>query len=97
MKLSTNITSNDVPTSTKLNYICGNYVCEKHIDKSIQLLFIESIEHAIQLNLINEAAIGKLVNTLASKVQSAANPQASEDLGNLLLFMAPQGGGLKEI
>jgi len=97
MKLST-ITQHWVPTNTKINYICGNHVCNNHNNKPIHLLFIES---AFKSNLIEEGhwdAITSFLQSKLSQAQAALAPDTTKDLDSLLQFLAPkEGGGAKKV
>jgi hypothetical protein len=97
MKLSTTITGNCISTNAKLNYVCGNYVCEKHIDKSIQELFIESIDRAGLITETQLGAVASWVKSLISQMKAASAPEQAKDLNILLKFVAPKGGGIKNV
>jgi len=99
MKLSTIITENWRSTGSKLNYICGNNVCENdyYNSKPVSVLFVES---ALAAGLLTEAETGALATLLRAgmaKMQAAMTPNTAQDLDSLLTFMSPQGGGAKKV
>lgn len=99
MKLSTIISENWRSTGSKLNYICGNNVCENdyYNSKPVSVLFVES---ALDTGLLTEAETGALATLLKAgmaKMQAAMTPNTAQDLDSLLTFMAPQGGGANKI
>jgi hypothetical protein len=97
MKLSTIANEHSIPTNVKLNYLCGNCVCEGLNNKSIQELFIESVATADLITEAQASALAVLFKSQLAKLQAALAPKTTEDLKHLLTFVAPQGGGIAQV
>lgn len=76
MKLK-KISDRQIPTNYKLNFICDNIVCGKHINEDIYELFVKAAVRYCVLNEADKSLLRQL------------NEDQNEDIAAILKFLAP--------
>lgn len=86
MKLTT-ISEEQLSTNHKLNFICGNAVCENHISEDINKLFIQA---AVQSCVLSEMSIEQIKQGLRSILGGSQQATGDEKtLATILNFISP--------